>query len=214
MTIVRVGERQEPYVGDGGWHEFAGDPTPLSGDSGLVREANALCENWRKRLRYLAETQAGPDTAAAAVTKLHEAYIAEVNRAAQAGEISEPAPALKDKRDAADRQARETAWQDIVEAAQRLVGDALEAYKAFMEQNWSALISEKRQEATRLPSEHAKLTEQYRAKLAPVEQRWNEICEESRKIIGYIHPFTANDLPASDYNVPPLPSDEAIERAS
>jgi hypothetical protein len=51
-----------------------------------------------------------------------------------------------------------------------------------------------------------------RAKLDPTEQRWHELCEQSRKVIGCIHPFTPADLPEGDFTKAPFPSAESLTR--
>jgi hypothetical protein len=209
---VNASQGIAPGVEDGPWQPFAGDPTPLVANGPLVLEANALCETWRTRVAYLATAQRGPEDARAAVVAFQEEHLAEIERAAQAGEISELAPILRDKRDRAERDALGTAWDDAINAASRLVDQALEAYRAHMENHWPALLTEIYAEAVKLPDAHAKICEEQRAKLDPIEQRWHELCEQSRKVIGYIYPFSPADLPNGDFTKPPFPSAESLVR--
>ncbi|HXQ30126.1 MAG TPA: hypothetical protein VN848_12770 [Gemmatimonadales bacterium] len=196
------------------WRPFAGDPTPLlSGDSELEREINALYEDWRKRMVLLHEAERAPEDARQGVIALHEAFLAELDRAAQAGEGSTLVRELKEKRDAAETEARGADFQAAIDAAARAVEHARERYVSHLEQNWPALIAAKRAEAAKVAADHAKAYEELQRKLAPIQARWASLWEDSRAIVGHIHDFTLADLPPlNDFGSAPIPSAEAIER--
>jgi hypothetical protein len=195
------------------WRPWAGDPTPLSGDSPLVREANALHADWQKRVEYLDAAQGAPGDAERGIIALHQSYLAEIERAAQVGEASTVANDLRAKRDAAERDARATAWGESIAAAQRAVDDAEGRYVAFFEQHWRELHNERAAAAQKLAGEYVTANEELWRKLAPIQEAWGRIWEDSRKTVGYISGFSRADMPAlGEYATPPLPSVESVAR--
>lgn len=205
ITFSRPDEPWRPFGGD--------DPTPLSGDSELEREVNALHADWRTRLAYRNAAEQALNDARRGVDELHGAFVAELERAAQAGEGSTLARELKEKRDAANTDAFNGDLQSAIDAATRAVDQARERYYSYLEQHWPALIADKRAAAAKVASDHAKAYEELQRKLAPIQARWASLWEDSRAIVGHIHDFTLADLPQlNDFGSAPIPSAEAIER--
>jgi hypothetical protein len=195
------------------WKSWGGAPAPLSGDTPLIREANQLHEDWRKRSQFLADAKRECEDARLGVMALHGAYVEEVRRAAEAGERSTLSADLQSKRDGAERVFRGTAWDESINGASAAVAQAAEQHSSFLENNWPALIGELRPEAAQVVRDYAKAYDELRKKLEPLEGRWAELLEHSRQIIGGVHDFVREDLPAlGEYAKSPLPSADAIER--
>jgi hypothetical protein len=195
------------------WTPWAGDPSPLSGNTPLTREINVLYADYRKRVDYLEAAKQAPKDAQAALEALHQGYLDAVHADAQAGKPSGLAEDLRAKRDAAERDHRGTAWQEAIDGASAAVDQAREAYVSFCEQNYARLILERLPEGEQVAREYAKAHDELEAKLTPIRQHWAELWEDSRKIVGSIHDFRREDLPVgNEYHKPPVPSSEALAR--
>jgi hypothetical protein len=210
---VSASQGVSPGVADRPWAPWAGDPTPLSGDTPLVRQVNAIAADYRKRTEYLAAAHQAPLDAQAGLEALHQAYLEAVHQEAQAGETGTIASELRAKRDAGEREYQGTAWAAAIDGATAVVEQARELYTAWFEQNHAALLSEISPEGDKVTWEIAKVQAEYEAKLAALQARWGALWEDARKAVGYLHPYTRDDLPAlGDYSRPPLPSAESIAR--
>jgi hypothetical protein len=211
--IVNASQGVDVGVADQRWAPWAGDPSPVSGDTALDREVNALYADYRKRAEYLTAAERAPKDSQAGLEILHQSYLEAVQQAAQAGESNSLAGELRDQRDTAETAHKGTAWQEAIDGASEAVERAREAYVAFIEGNFPALLAERLSDAKKVPNEIAKLEAEYDAKLAPLQARWATLWDDSRAIVGNLHPFTRDDLPAlGNYSEPPTPSQESIER--
>ena len=110
------------------WRDQSGDPTTLSGKSPEIAEANALCEAWRERVHYLKDALGEPERAARGVVAIHQEMLAEIARAAAAGETSTLALELEAKRDASEALAKSDRFAHQIHAAEQLVEQARAAY--------------------------------------------------------------------------------------
>jgi hypothetical protein len=189
------------------WQPWGGDPAPLAGDSPLIKEANALQAIYASRAANLALAQRAPDDATEAIIKLHQSYLAELERAANNGEPSTVAADLKRKRDETEAAAKGADFEAIINAATVAVENARECYKAFLEDHWTELLDEIRPAAIEVVREHAKITAEAEQRLAGVHTQWALIHETSRQIVGNLDGlFRRSDLPElGDYSKLPLP---------
>jgi hypothetical protein len=188
--VVSASQGVAAGIEDRPWQPWAGDPTPLSGDTPLVREVNTIAADYLKRTEYLAAAHQAPLDAQAGLEALHQAYLEAVHQEAQAGETGTIASELRAKRDAGERDYQGTAWKAAIDGATAAV-----------------------EQGDKVTWEIAKVQAEYEAKLAPLQARWGALWNDSAKAVGYLHPYTRDDLPAlGDYSKPPLPSAESIER--
>ena len=188
------------------WRAWAGDPALLPGDSQLVRQANALCDKYVRATAYVGVATEEYKADTQALRLLHESYLAEVKRAAFKGEDSEVAEGLREKRDAAEARIRTEPYGERTMAAKEGAEQAREAWVSFMSENLVALVSELLAEAEALPEKFAKLRAEYDAKCHPLEVKWHELWEASRKIVGGTPGFSRDDHPEpGDFTSVPLP---------
>jgi len=200
---------------EGQWTPFAGDPSQLVGDSPLIREANSLYEQWQKRRHYLAEAEQAPEDARLGVIALHDAYLAEIDRAVAASEPSTLAAELERKRDDADRDARTRSFEDTINAAERQVEIAASRYADLIADNWETLLGAIEPDAAKVAADYAKAHDELERRLAPIRERWSTLWEQSRKVVGGVADFCRDDLPDhGEYTRPPLPSVESIQRVT
>jgi len=202
----------QTYVG--GWHAFGGDPSPLSGDSPLEREANALAAEYRRRQDYLTEARDAPENARQHIISIHERYLAELDRCARAGEPRTEADKIKVLRDSVEAEAKSADFDAVVEAAAGALEDARQQWIAFMEKHWRTLLEGKRADSRKVVAEYAKAHEDLENKLTVIRGRWTQHYEDARKIVGNLDgQFTRDDLPPrDDFRTAPTVSAEAIER--
>jgi hypothetical protein len=165
---VNTSQGVAPGVADRPWQPWAGEPTPLSGDTPLVREVNAIYADYRKRAEYLVAAHQAPLDAQAGLEALHQAYLDAVRREAQAGETGMIASELKAQRDAGERDYHGTAWQEAIDGATSAVEQARDRYVSFFEQHYAELHAERVPEAERIPRDYAKAHEELETKLAPI----------------------------------------------
>jgi hypothetical protein len=211
--FVNASQGITPGFPDMPWKSFAGEPTPLSGDTDLVREVNAIYADYVRRTEYLADAERAPRDSQEGLEALHRAYLAEVERSSQAGEASAVASDLRAKRDEGERVHRGTAWQAAIDGARLAVEQARDRYVSFFELHYAELHAERVPEAVKITSAYAKAHEELEAKLRPLRERWATLLEDSRKTVGYLVGFVPDDLPTSgDYTKTPLPTAESLER--
>ncbi|MGA2454853.1 MAG: hypothetical protein ABSG93_15155 [Solirubrobacteraceae bacterium] len=196
------------------WRPWGGDPCKLAGGSELVRGANALADAWVERNRHLEDVKAEPERARQALMLLHQEYLAELERASLAGEISTLAPALEAKRDSAEADTKATRFQDAVNIAGQLVEDARLTYENYLVTNSTALLAEITPEAVKVTRDIERLRVELAAKLAPLETRWCEILVKSQKAVGFVTDGPRrSDFPAEgEYDRAPVPSAESLAR--
>jgi hypothetical protein len=158
--LVNASQGLAPGVADRPWQPWAGDPTPLSGGTPLVREVNAFAADYRKRTEYLADAHQAPLDAQAGLEALHQAYLEAVHQEAQAGETGTIASELRAKRDAGEREYQGTAWQAAIDGATAAVEHARQRYIAIFEQHYAELILERIPEAEKITRDYVKAHEE------------------------------------------------------
>ncbi len=185
----------------GGVREF-----PLDGKSEIDRQGNALWQEIKRRRKHLAAVEQAARDAVQAVQVAHDAYVAEVERAAASGEISSIDAQLLAKRNAAEAEASPEVQNPRKHAAQALVDAAEHAYLEFIKAHGGELVEEIKPEAERVAAEYLKVQEECEAKLRPLRERHAQIRDAVTLFIGQNPGFSPSDLPdPQQYHKPPLP---------
>lgn len=195
------------------WSSFQGGPAqfPLNGDSEIDGEAQRLWQAYWERVQHVATVEQGAKDATEAIHIAHSAYLAEVERAAEAGEVSTLDQELMAKRDACEKEVLSGVHEKRKRAAQDLAYHAEQDYLRFINDHAFDFVAEVEAEGVKVAAEYRKIHDETRKRLAPLEQRHQQIRAAVRFFVGDTEPFTLEDLP-EDPGVPPLPTEESLQR--
>jgi len=198
------------------WRPFTqalrtGGHLPLSAEDAktpLMKELVSLQSEHTTRLGQLADRKREADAAAEAVPAAEAALRAEIQRAANAGEVSDKEPELLAALDKARAAADRRLHTQRVEAAEGLATQARDRIDRFIDKNGVALIEELHPEGEKVAQAIRKAYE----KIAPQVKEWNRLHALGAYVAGRTLGFVQEDIP-SDVNkvCSPLPKipDEA-----
>src|SRR6185437_7830195 len=158
-----------------------------------------------RRAHVLAVEENRRDAEAAVITA-DQAYRAEVERAAEAGEVSPLDAELLAKRE----QLVTEAWPEIhnerKHAAEQLVSDAEAALFAFLGQNADALLDALRGEAEKVAREYIAVRDENAKRLRPLEERSASVRSAVQLVAGNDTRFWPDELPEGvDWHKPQFP---------
>ncbi len=196
------------------WRPFAGEARefPLKGNSEAHQKARRLYENIKKRREHAEDVARAERDAQEAVVVAQQALEAERQRAANSGELSRLDAELLQKVKAAIADANPEIHNPRTARASELLRAAENEYLGFLRDHSVEFVQELAPEAEKVSQDFIALREEWAKKRRPVEQRWAELNDAARLLIGNDERFRASDLPEGiAFETPPFPA-AALER--
>jgi hypothetical protein len=178
----------------------------------LQKELRDLYDDLARRAEYLREAEPGPDRAREAWEAAHLAYRQEIERAAEAGEVSTLDAELLAKAKAADAARDGNLHNERISAARRPAIEARDRYERFIRDHAAELLIELAPAAERNAAEWNRANEEARKKLDPIETEHRRIANAVEYLLTTTQPFRSDDFPREDYARPALPSEDSLAR--
>lgn len=198
------------------WRPFHNGPRALLlSQTPLDKEAAGLWQKVLAAREHVAEVEKAEQQLVQDIQSVHAEYETEMERAGQAGEVSTRGPELLTKRDQLEAQAQSDLYPRQRNAAKNALEKAERTYLMFLADHTLEFLAELAPEAEKVAAEYIKVSKEINARLLPIEQRHRDLLNAARLVVGNNEHFHPDDLPApTEYREPPLPSAEAITRAT
>jgi hypothetical protein len=202
------------------WRNWQGHPRPFPTDlikSDHAAEAARLWATVEQRRSHVHDVEAAHKRAEQAVRDAQVAYESEVQRAAQAGEVSTRDAELRSEWERLVRELEPSDAGPLVHYQRRYaavsLAEASEAdYLAFVTQHSDEFLSVLAPACEKAAAEWISVNDANYKRLRPVELRHGELRDAVQLVIGADTRFSESDLPpGNEYQRPPLPV-EALAR--
>jgi hypothetical protein len=167
----------------------------------LTDEGRELYDTVQTRIKALHQLEQIEHDSRLAVGRAEDEFVDALNQSAEKGQAGNEV-SLKGALNLAIAQADPAIHRPRIEQAENLVIQAQSAFQRHITSHFELYLEKQRPECEKLTAEIRKVNQRYNDQIAPLLQRRQSVRDGILATIGYVHPFTSEDVSTEPEEVP------------